>query len=124
MQEQQRKDISPSLKPGFIERNGTARIFWLYLVGGTLFWLVVFYLTGVLYSYTAPQNVSLVGGSLFAIVGIIYFWGIVFSLFTGVSLWKSRDPLGKKVLFSVLLTVYVLVFLSGLMVFAHVSSFL
>ena len=100
------------------------KLFWIYLVGGSVVWLTVFYVVGLLLTGGKNPNEDIAGFVLLIIAVLIYLWGFVFSAICLICAWKVKGNPAVKYGYMAGLFIYLLTLFSGLAVFVHVSMML
>ena len=108
---EEKKKVEAELNKGFPGNRSVGKLFWGYLVCGSLFWALMFYGVGMAFTYLA----------LLVCAVILYLWGFVFSVLSFMAAMRLKgQPLLKAIyIFGVI--VYLIVLFSGLLVFVHVA---
>lgn len=68
------------LNKGFPGNRSVGKLFWGYLVCGSLFWALMFYGVGMAFTYRENPNFDAAGLALLICAVILYLWGSVFSV--------------------------------------------
>lgn len=66
------------LNKGFPGNRSVGKLFWGYLVCGSLFWALMFYGVGMTFTYRENPNFDAAGLALLICAVILYLWGFVF----------------------------------------------
>lgn len=72
--------VEAELNKGFPGNRSVGKLFWGYLVCGSLFWALVFYGVGMAFTYRENPNFDAAGLALLICAVILYLWGFVFSV--------------------------------------------
>ncbi len=118
---EEKAQIESELNRGFPGNRSVGKLFWGYLVCGSLFWALMFYGVGMAFTYRENPNFDAAGLALLICAVILYLWGFVFSVLSFMAAMRlKRKPLLKAIyIFGVI--AYLIVLFSGLLVFVHVA---
>ena len=113
--------LKEELNKGFPGNRSVGKLFWGYLVCGSLFWALMFYGVGMAFTYRENPNFDAAGLALLVCAVILYLWGFVFSVLSFMAAMRLKgQPLLKAIyIFGVI--AYLIVLFSGLLVFVHVA---
>lgn len=118
---EEKKKVEAELNKGFPGNRSVGKLFWGYLVCGSLFWALMFYGVGMAFTYRENPNFDAAGLALLVCAVILYLWGFVFSVLSFMAAMRLKgQPLLKAIyIFGVI--AYLIVLFSGLLVFVHVA---
>ena len=113
---EEKKKVEAELNKGFPGNRSVGKLFWGYLVCGSLFYGV-----GMAFTYRENPNFDAAGLALLVCAVILYLWGFVFSVLSFMAAMRLKgQPLLKAIyIFGVI--AYLIVLFSGLLVFVHVA---
>lgn len=119
--EKKEEKLESELNKGFPGNRSVGKLFWGYLVCGSLFWALMFYGVGMALTYRENPNFDAAGLALLICAVALYLWGFVFSVLSFMAAMRlKRKPLLKAIyIFGVI--AYLIVLFSGLLVFVHVA---
>ncbi len=118
---EEKKKVEAELNKGFPGNRSVGKLFWGYLVCGSLFWALMFYGVGMAFTYRENPNFDAAGLALLVCAVTLYLWGFVFSVLSFMAAMRLKgQPLLKAIyIFGVI--AYLIVLFSGLLVFVHVA---
>ncbi len=103
---------SSILNRDFLASASVHKLFWGYLLCGSIFWLLVFYGTGMAFS---------AGLCLLIVAVILYLWGFVFSVLSFRAAWRLKTQPLARYAYLFALVIYLITLFSGLFVFIHIG---
>ncbi len=109
------------LNNGFPGNRSVGKLFWGYLVCGSLFWALVFYGVGMAFTYRENPNFDAAGLALLICAVILYLWGFVFSVLSFMAAMRLKGKSLLKAIYIFGVIAYLIVLFSGLLVFVHVA---
>lgn len=101
--------------------RSVGKLFWGYLVCGSLFWALVFYGVGMAFTYRENPNFDAAGLALLICAVILYLWGFVFSVLSFMAAMRLKGKPLLKAIYIFGVIAYLIVLFSGLLVFVHVA---
>lgn len=112
---------SSILNRDFLASASVHKLFWGYLLCGSIFWLLVFYGTGMAFSYGPDTNYDAAGLCLLIVAVILYLWGFVFSVLSFRAAWRLKTQPLARYAYLFALVIYLITLFSGLFVFIHIG---
>ena len=109
------------LNKGFPGNRSVGKLFWGYLVCGSLFWALMFYGVGMAFTYRENPNFDAAGLALLICAVILYLWGFVFSVLSFMAAMRLKGKSLLKAIYIFGVIAYLIVLFSGLLVFVHVA---
>ncbi len=97
------------------------KLFWGYLVCGSLFWALMFFSIGMAFTYRENPNFDAAGLALLICAVILYLWGFVFSVLSFMAAMRLKGKPLLKAIYIFGVIAYLIVLFSGLLVFVHVA---
>ena len=85
--------VEAELNKGFPGNRSVGKLFWGYLVCGSLFWALVFYGVGMAFTYRENPNFDAAGLALLICAVILYLGG---SFFPCLALWRQCALKGNR----------------------------
>lgn len=119
--EEKQKVEKELLAGDFLGKRSPAKLFWGYLVCGSLFWLVVFFGVGMAFTYRVDPNFETAGLALLICAVILYLWGFVFSVLSFMAALRIKGKPFIKTLYIVGIIAFMIVLFSGLLLFVHLA---
>ena len=113
--------VEAELNKGFPDNRSVGKLFWGYLVCGSLFWALVFYGVGMAFTYRENPNFDAAGLALLICAVILYLWGFVFSVLSFMAAMRLKGKPLLKAIYIFGVIAYLIVLFSGLLVFVHVA---
>ena len=113
--------VEAELNKGFPGNRSVGKLFWGYLVCGSLFWALVFYGVGMAFTYRENPNFDAAGLALLICAVILYLWGFVFSVLSFMAAMRLKGKPLLKAIYIFGVIAYLIVLFSGLLVFVHVA---
>ncbi len=103
------------------ENKYAAKIFWGFLIGGSIFWILVLFV--VTYIFTQLVPVSETAGGLIIVVcaAVLYLWGFVLSVLSFIAALKIKNAPIVKTLYILGVILYMCVLFTGLFVLIHLA---
>lgn len=96
------------------------KLFFGFLWGGTLLWVIVFIVTGLIFSEVLKtNNYDLAGSVMLVILFLMYLWGFVFLVLSVRQTVLYKGPRKWKIAYSAGLIAYFLLLVLILLVFVH-----
>lgn len=96
------------------------KLFFGFLWGGTLLWVIIFVVTGLIFSEVLKtNNYDLAGSVMLVILFLMYLWGFVFLVLGVRQTVLYRGPRKRKIAYSIGLIAYFLLLVLILLVFVH-----
>ena len=88
---EEKKKVEAELNKGFPGNRSVGKLFWGYLVCGSLFWALMFYGVGMAFTYRENPNFDAAGLALLVCAVILYLWGFVFSVLSFMAAMRRSD---------------------------------
>ena len=118
----QTKEQPVPAQPSYAElKKEKGKLFWGYLVCGSLFWALMFYGVGMAFTYRENPNFDAAGLALLICAVILYLWGFVFSVLSFMAAMRLKGKSLLKAIYIFGVIAYLIVLFSGLLVFVHVA---
>lgn len=118
---EEKAKIETELNKGFPGNRSVGKLFWGYLVCGSLFWALMFYGVGMAFTYRENPNFDAAGLALLICAVILYLWGFVFSVLSFMAAMRLKGKPLLKAIYIFGVIAYLIVLFSGLLVFVHVA---
>lgn len=98
-------------------------MFWGYLVGGTVFWAIIYVVAGLTFMLLIDKPDETVAGTVLLIISaLFYLWGFVFSGLSIGAAFRYKGSAVWKWLTYVFCTCYIIALMVMLVVLIHVMT--
>lgn len=98
-------------------------MFWGYLVGGTVFWAIIYVVAGLTFMLLIDKPDETVAGTVLLIISaLFYLWGFVFSGLSIGAAFRYKGSTVWKWLTYVFCTCYIIALMVMLVVLIHVMT--
>lgn len=101
-----------------------AKMFWGYLILGSLFWFFVLYGATYLFVKFLPVDETVGGFAILICAAILYLWGFVFAVLSFLAARKIKNPWWLKALYILGVILYLCALFTGMFVLIHLAVIL
>lgn len=104
-----------------LERKYARKIFWGFLIGGSVFWFLVLFVITYIFTQLVPVSGTVGGFIIVGCAAVLYLWGFVFAVLSFIAALKIKDSWAIKALYILGIILYMLVLFTGLFVLIHLA---
>lgn len=103
------------------ENKYAAKIFWGFLIGGSIFWILVLFVVTYIFTQLVPVSETVGGLIIVVCAAVLYLWGFVLSVLSFIAALKIKNAPLVKTLYILGVILYMCVLFTGLFVLIHLA---